>query len=166
MRTIVVSGLILLLVALQAWATRMPVHDAAESPAYGTKFGGMIGRGVINVATCFVDLLVNTVNETRTGPPLVGTLVGLGRGVGCTTLRAFSGGVDLLTFWVPGFNGFPVSDSYDSCLTVMPGSASQVVSPQPTVPGKAPAAESVSRPFGPAPTVTAPPKEEKPRYTK
>jgi putative exosortase-associated protein (TIGR04073 family) len=99
-----------------AFAARLVVHEAAESPQYGKKAAGMLGRGVLNVATCFVDLLVHVVKETRDGPPLVGTLVGVGRGVGCTTLRALSGGVDVITFWVPGFNGFPVSDSYDNCV--------------------------------------------------
>ena len=112
----VVGAVVVMLVAQPAWAMRTAAHVAAESPEYGRKFGGMIGRGVINVATCFVDVLVNLVNETRNGPPVVGTLVGVGKGVGCTTLRALSGAVDLTTFWVPGFNGFAVSDSYDNCV--------------------------------------------------
>ena len=100
-----------------AWAARTSVHDAAESQEYGRKFGGMIGRGVLNGATCFVDVLVDLVNGTKNGPPLVGTLTGAAQGLGCGVLRLGSGAVDLVTFWVPGFNGFPVSDSYDNCLT-------------------------------------------------
>jgi len=84
-----------------AWAARTRVHEAAESSEYGRKFGGMIGRGALNVVTCFVDLLVNVVNETKAGPPVVGTMVGLGRGTSCAGLRLLSGGVDLVTFWVP-----------------------------------------------------------------
>ena len=98
------------------WAARTRVHEAAESPQYGRKCGGMIGRGVLNVATSFVDILVNVVNETKAGPPLVGTLTGVAKGTGCGVLRLGSGAVDLLTFWVPGFNGLPVSDSYDNCF--------------------------------------------------
>ncbi len=102
--------------AQPAWAVRTQVHEAAESQQYGRKFGGMIGRGALNVVTSFVDVLVNVVNETRTGPPLVGTLTGVAKGLGCGVLRLGSGAVDIVTSWVPGFNGFPVSDSYENCF--------------------------------------------------
>ena len=98
------------------WAMRTRVHEMAESQQYGQKAGGMLGRGVINGVTCFVDPLVNIVNETKAGPPLVGTLTGIGKGLGCGVLRLGSGVTDIVTFWVPGFNGFPVSDSYENCL--------------------------------------------------
>ena len=113
----------LLLMSQPAWAVRTPIHDAAESPNYGRKFGGMIGRGLLNVATSFVDILVNVVNESKAGPPLVGTLTGVAKGVGCGTLRIGSGAIDLVGFWVPGFNGFPVSDSYENCLNVSSSSS-------------------------------------------
>ena len=99
-----------------AWAVRTRFHDAAESMQYGEKMGGMIARGLLNGVTFWVDPLVGTVNGTQTGPPVIGTLTGLGRGIGCGVFRLGSGVVDLVTFWVPGFNGFPVSDSYQDCL--------------------------------------------------
>ena len=92
------------------------IHEAARSERYGRKFGGMLGRGALNVLTSFVGVVVNTVNETRDGAPVVGTLTGLGKGLGCGLLRFGSGAVDLTTFWVPGFNGIPVSSSYQNCL--------------------------------------------------
>lgn len=119
----IVTGCALMLAGQPAWAARTGAHEAAESPEYGRKFGGMIGRGVINAATCFVDVLVNVVNETKAGPPLVGTVTGAAKGLVCGTLRLGSGAVDVLTFWVPGFNGFPVSDSYDDCLAASRSSA-------------------------------------------
>lgn len=151
------SVVAVLVVMQPAWAARTPIHDAAESTEYGRKFGGMIGRGVLNVATCFVDLLVNVVNETRNGPPVVGTLVGLGRGTGCASLRILSGGVDLVTFWVPGFNGFPVSDSYENCLA-------QSSAPPASTFGSSEMEHGDVMPF----SSTEPPrkKDEKPRYTK
>ena len=106
------------------WAARLQVHDAAESQQYGRKFGGMIGRGALNAVTCFVDPIVNVVNETKAGPPFVGTLTGVAKGLGCGVLRLGSGVVDLVTFWVPGFNGFPVSDSYENCFGVSTPSTS------------------------------------------
>lgn len=118
------------MVGQPVWAARTKVHVAAESQEYGQKFGGMIGRGVLNAVTSFVDILVNTVNETKSGPPLVGTLVGVSKGAACGVLRLGSGAVDLVTFWVPGFNGFPVSDSYDDCTQGLAKSASaQSVAP-------------------------------------
>lgn len=92
------------------------VWEAADSPAYGTKFAGMLGRGLINIATCFVDVIVQTVDGTKEGPPFVGTLTGLGGGIACTALRVSSGALDVVTFWVPGFNGIPVARNYHDCL--------------------------------------------------
>ncbi len=152
----------LTLCAQEAWAMRTPVHEAAESPQYGRKFGGMIGRGLLNVSTCFVDLLVNVVNETRNGPALVGTLVGVGKGAGCTVLRAGSGVVDVATFWVPGFNGFPVSDSYDNCLAFAPAQPAAVAPAyyEPSHHVMAPPVSATPSPAEPAK------KQEKPHYTK
>jgi putative exosortase-associated protein (TIGR04073 family) len=126
MKRILGIGLVVsALVAWQppVWAARTQVHEAAESQQYGRKFGGMIGRGLLNAATCFVDVIVNVVNETKAGPPFVGTLTGVAKGTGCGVLRLGSGAVDLVTFWVPGFNGFPVSDSYENCLATAPMAA-------------------------------------------
>ncbi|MBN1688972.1 MAG: hypothetical protein JW893_07715 [Candidatus Omnitrophica bacterium] len=92
------------------------VWEMAESDQYGTKLGGMLGRGGINIATCFVDVIVHTVEGTQEGPAFVGTLGGLGSGIACTALRVTSGALDVVTSWVPGFNGFPVSKSYSDCL--------------------------------------------------
>ncbi|MBI3306604.1 MAG: hypothetical protein HYZ84_02190 [Candidatus Omnitrophica bacterium] len=92
------------------------VWTMAKSDKYGTKFQGMLGRGLLNIATCFVDLIQHTVEGTQEGPPFVGTLTGLGSGLGCTALRVSSGALDVVTSWVPGFNGFPVAKSYSDCL--------------------------------------------------
>lgn len=111
-----------------AWAARTRLHEAAESQRYGQKFGGMIGRGLLNVLTSPVDVIANIVTETKIGPPFVGTMTGVGKGLGCGVLRLGSGAVDLVTFWVPGFNGFPVSDQYGNCLS---GDAAVVEEPLP-----------------------------------
>ena len=96
------------------------VWDNAKSDIYKEKVGGMLGRGFLNVATSPVDIFVQTVNKTKDGPPLIGTLTGMAGGLGCTALRASSGIVDVALFWVPGFNGFPVARSYDNCLEETP----------------------------------------------
>lgn len=119
MKKAMLLGVILtgLLLAQNAFAEET-VWDMANSEQYGKKAGGMLGRGLINAATCFVDVIVQTVNGTQDGPPFVGTLTGLGAGIGCTALRATSGVLDVVTFWVPGFNGIPVGRSYANCLEV------------------------------------------------
>ncbi len=92
------------------------VYEAASSENYGTKFTGMLGRGLVNIATSFVDIIVHVVEGSKQGPPVVGSLTGLGSGIACSALRVTSGALDVVTFWVPGFNGFPVSRSYSNCL--------------------------------------------------
>ena len=92
------------------------VWEMAQSDHYGKKVAGMLGRGLINIATCFVDLIVHTVEGTKQGPPFVGTMTGLGSGLGCTALRLTSGALDVVTFWVPSFNGIPVGRSYYNCV--------------------------------------------------
>jgi putative exosortase-associated protein (TIGR04073 family) len=114
--TAVLIAAAVLVSAQPAWAARTRVHEAAESDRYGRKAGGMIGRGALNILTSPIDVISSVVNETKAGPPFVGTMTGLGKGFGCGVLRIGSGAVDLVTFWVPGFNGFPVSDQYGDCL--------------------------------------------------
>lgn len=92
------------------------VWEMAESTHYGTKASGMFGRGLLNVLTSPLDLIVQTVEKTQDGPPLIGTLTGLGSGLGCTALRAGSGIVDVATFWAPNFNGFVIGRDYSNCL--------------------------------------------------
>ena len=133
------------------------VWEMARSEQYGKKVGGMLGRGLINAATCFVDVIVQTVHGTQDGPPFVGTLTGLGGGIACTALRATSGVLDVATFWVPGFNGIPVSKNYTNCLELSEESLEAV----PEAPAATPAPTPVYE--APAPVVEpAAEKEEDP----
>ncbi|HOE69067.1 MAG TPA: hypothetical protein PK997_02855 [Candidatus Omnitrophota bacterium] len=111
-----------MLVLLLSFALMIPsvasadIWESAESDSYKEKVGPMFVRGLLNAATSPVDILVQTVDKTKQGPPLIGTLTGMAGGLGCTALRASSGLVDVGLFWVPGFNGFPVNRSYHNCL--------------------------------------------------
>ncbi|HXV28490.1 MAG TPA: hypothetical protein VD913_05940 [bacterium] len=125
------------------------VWDMANSEKYGTKAGGMLGRGLVNVATCFVDIVVHTVEGTQDGPPFVGSLTGLGSGLACGALRVSSGALDVATFWVPGFNGMPVSRSYSNCLEP----EDETIQPT-TYAAPAPAAAPYAAPAPPQPVVT------------
>ena len=149
----------LLAVSLLCWSqpvwARTRIHEMAESPSYGRKAGGMVGRGALNILTSFVDVIVNIVNETKAGPPFVGTLTGVGKGVGCGALRLGSGAVDIVTFWVPGFNGFPVSDSYENCFAgggmAAPSGYPSSMQSEPATPWEVPSAEpGAAQPPAPA----------------
>jgi putative exosortase-associated protein (TIGR04073 family) len=118
------------------------VWDMANSDVYKEKTGGMLGRGLINAATSPVDIFVQTVNRSKEGPALIGTMTGMAGGLACTALRASSGIVDVALFWVPGFNGFPVARSYDNCLE------------------ESTEAPAVEAPVAPAPVVAAPVSQE------
>ncbi len=135
------------------------VWEMAESESYKQKTGGMLGRGLINAATSPVDIIVQTVNKTKSGPPLIGTLTGLGGGLGCTALRAGSGILDVALFWVPGFNGFPVARSYDNCLCweereAYTAAAPVYVAPVYTAPMVQTPVPVVTQSVAPAPIVT------------
>lgn len=140
-----------------SFAASKSIWELAQSEGYGEKSGGMLGRGLLNASTCFVDILVQTVDGTKQGPPLLGTLTGLGGGIGCTALRATSGVLDISTFWVPGFNGFPVSKSYNNCLCT-DGSCDTVVEAAPIqyTPVPEPAAPKYVAPEAEAPVAAAP----------
>lgn len=146
-KAVLLALFIVLALAPRAFAEDS-VWESAKSDQYGKKAGGMLGRGLVNAATCFVDIIVQTVHGTQDGPPFVGTLTGLGGGIGCTALRATSGVLDIVTFWVPGFNGIPVSKNYDNCLEEESEAAAE------------PAAVSSSAPVA-APVVAAKPAESR-----
>lgn len=149
MKKIAMFLLLSLLFTPSVWAQKAvdDVWSSAESEVYGTKLGGMLGRGLLNVATCFVDVIVHVVEGSKQGPPIVGSLTGLGSGIACTALRVTSGALDLATFWVPGFNGFPVSRSYSNCLDFEAETGEELeVKPQEMAPVAEPTPEPAPEP--------------------
>ena len=133
------------------------VWEMAQSPKYGEKVGGMLGRGLLNVATCFVDIPVQTVNGAKEGrPEFIGAIGGFAKGSACTVLRAASGVIDVGGSWVPSFNGVPVSRSYDNCLEAAAESAQEAYTPPGTVYQQA----------VPAPQTSAAPTENRLKYIK
>ncbi len=110
------------------------VWEMAQSPKYGEKAGGMLGRGLLNAVTCFVDIPVQTVaGAKKNKPEFIGAVGGFATGTVCTILRAASGIIDVATFWVPGFNGLPVSRSYENCLGSSEGVAAPAYAPPTSV---------------------------------
>ncbi len=125
----------------------------ANSELYKEKAPAMLGRGLLNAASCFVDLAVQTVEGTQEGPPIAGTLSGIATGATCTVLRAASGVLDVASFWIPDFNGIPVSRSYSNCLAVNDTSAMD------TMPSRAPEPVYAAPAPRPAPVIV----EERPQ---
>lgn len=96
------------------------VWEAAQSSVYKEKAPAQLGRGLLNVGTCFVDMFVQAANGAKEAPQAFGAVGGFAKGAMCTILRASSGVIDVATFWVPGFNGLPVCRGYDDCITCSP----------------------------------------------
>ncbi|OGX05302.1 MAG: hypothetical protein A3G87_06930 [Omnitrophica bacterium RIFCSPLOWO2_12_FULL_50_11] len=93
------------------------VWELAKSKQYKEKSIGMLGRGLLNAASSPIDMPVQAViGAGKAKPEFVGFVGGFAMGAVCTVLRASSGVLDVATFWVPGFNGVPVSRSYENCL--------------------------------------------------
>lgn len=116
MRKVLVLTL-LFVFCLSMTAQAKNIWEMADSPKYGEKAGGMILRGLVNAASCFVDIIAGTVNGAKEDSPQVfGAVGGFAKGCVCTILRAASGVTDVATFWIPGFNGFPVCRTYGNCF--------------------------------------------------
>ncbi len=131
-KAIVLSVLFCFFFSLNASAKN--IWEMAKSPKYGEKAGGMLGRGLLNVVTCPVDIPVSTVNGAKTyKPEFMGAVGGFATGTVCTVLRAASGIIDVATFWVPGFNGIPVGRNYGNCLQADTVSPSGAFAPPTTV---------------------------------
>ena len=110
------------------------VWQMADSPKYGEKLGGMLGRGLLNVATCFVDMPVQMVKGAKESKPeFIGAVGGFAKGATCTVLRAGSGVIDVATSWIPSFHGLPVSRSYENCLDFGVSSGSEGYTPPTSV---------------------------------
>lgn len=127
-KAIVLSLLFCFFFSLNAQAKN--VWEMADSPKYGEKAGGMLGRGLFNVVTCPVDIPVQMVNGAKKNKPeFVGAVGGLATGALCTVIRAGSGIIDVATFWIPNFHGLPVSRSYDNCLQAQQASSDSYAPP-------------------------------------
>ena len=133
MKKVIVMGVLFCFI-FSYTAQAKNVWEMAQSKSYGEKAGGMLGRGLLNAVTCFVDIPVQMVaGAKKTKPEFVGAVGGFATGVLCTILRAASGVLDVATFWVPGFNGIPVSRSYENCLSTAEAATAPAYVPPATV---------------------------------
>ncbi len=95
------------------WSTGQGRKDwlvsGANSDSYLKKAPSMLFRGVHNVLFGWVELLAQPVRHSKNAPLVVGTATGIVMGVVMTVARTGSGLVDVLTFWIPKFKGWPLS---------------------------------------------------------
>ena len=112
-----VLALTLLFSFVLSSAAKADIWEMAESPKYGRKAGGMLLRGIVNVASSPIDIPAGmVVGAQKYQPQIMGAVGGLATGAMCTILRAASGIIDVAMFWVPGFNGIPICRTYGDCL--------------------------------------------------
>ena len=83
------------------------INENANSSDYLVKFPAMLARGTVNVITSPVEIFVHSIKGTREGKPVLGTLTGLGEGIGWTFDRAGRGVLDIVTSFVPNYHGSP-----------------------------------------------------------
>ena len=78
---------------------KQDLWEAAQSPKYGEKAPAMLGRGLINAASCPIDMFAQAVKGSReTEPQVMGAVGGFAKGAACTIFRAASGIIDVATF--------------------------------------------------------------------
>lgn len=156
-KIIIITGLFCFIGSITAQAK--DVWELAESKRYQEKTVGMLGRGLLNAASSPIDMPVQAVlGAGKHKPEFVGFVGGFAMGAVCTVLRASSGVIDVATFWIPGFNGIPVSRSYENCLDF--GGAEEQIAPPPPTRYVPPPPPRVVTPAAPPPRQEASPTPE------
>lgn len=75
------------------------------------KMGKKLGRGIVNIATGWVELPKNIYDTSiETNNPLMGMTYGTLKGVGMTVVRTGAGAYDVVTFL------FPLPEDYEPIL--------------------------------------------------
>ena len=159
------KGIVLILfacIAFSANAYARNMWEMAESDVWKEKAGPMLGRGLLNVITSPIDMPVQLVKGAKEkDPAIMGGIGGFATGAACTVLRAASGIVDVAFFWAPGFNGVPVSRSYENCLEQRSSSSYRAVAPSRATQYTPPAPVRRAPPPPPKAVVTPPPAPKK-----
>lgn len=102
------TGSIVILILCIA-AITLPVF--AQEGSVIEKMGKKLGRGIVNVATGWVELPRNIYDTSvETNNPLMGITYGTLKGVGMTVVRTGAGAYDVVTFL------FPVPQDYQPIL--------------------------------------------------
>ena len=102
---ITISGVLILCFI----AVALPVF--AEEGSVIEKMGKKLGRGIVNVATGWIELPKNIYDTSvETNNPLMGLTYGTVKGIGMTVVRTGAGAYDVATFL------FPIPEDYEPVL--------------------------------------------------
>ena len=94
--------------AAAAMMTSAVCSDGSSNSATWEKNVANVGRGLVNVVTCWVEVPRCLVYH-NSQVPVLGVVVGVCQGAGFTAVRAFAGVADILSF------GFMSDSIYKSC---------------------------------------------------
>ena len=94
--------------AAAAMMTSAVCSDGSSNSATWEKNVANVGRGLVNVVTCWVEVPRCLVYH-NSQVPVLGVVVGACQGAGFTAVRAFAGVADILSF------GFMSDSIYKSC---------------------------------------------------
>jgi len=103
-KMMIVTGVLMMAASVFAQVEANTVEDEANvmrqarsADLWFEKWGFKMTRGVVNLATCWVELPRNVHVETMENP-IVGPMKGLFKGLGLTVVRAAAGTMDVATF--------------------------------------------------------------------
>jgi len=91
----------LALIVMSAGAARAASTDDAAEQSDAAKMMHKLGRGVVNVFTCWVEVPKNIAKEWDKMDPVSGTVVGFFEGFGWGFARFATGVYDTFTFLLP-----------------------------------------------------------------
>lgn len=91
MRSKIVIGLVFILLTL-------PHSAQAQEMDSGYTWQNKIGRGIVNIFTCPLEIIRGIDLTSKSDGPQVGWTVGLIKGAAGTVLRVVTGAVDIVTF--------------------------------------------------------------------
>lgn len=91
-------GLSAILVILLVLGISIPLIAEENTPV---KMGKKLGRGVVNVATGWLELPKNIYTTTTETNPAMGVTYGTLKGLGMTVVRTVAGVYDAVTFLLP-----------------------------------------------------------------
>lgn len=107
MLVLVIAGVISCSAAAAGSSRSNASTQAAAESFQGEENLYNMGRGIVNIATCWLEI-PRCIIYHNSQVPVMGTIVGICEGAGFTVVRAFSGVMDFISF------GFMTDSIYNS----------------------------------------------------
>ena len=120
---------ICLCASLEARAGDLLPDGPKPPPTYRDNAKAKLSTGLIYMGIAPIHLIEDPLQGTIDGPPLIGSIGGIGQGLMCGSVMALSGAVNVLTFWVPAW-WIDARRYYPSCiLSIDQGEISPLLRP-------------------------------------